>query len=76
MLEIESLENTNMPQMGKRLLKQVTEVFNKDKSAELENSVSWEEMNLKEIAENCGITIPGDFHRLEFSTHLSGMGLV
>ena len=37
MLEIKSLENTNMPQMGKRLLKQVTAVFNKDKSAELEN---------------------------------------
>ena len=76
MLEIKSLENTNMPQMGKQLLKQVTAVFNKHKSAELENCVSWEEVNLKETAENCGITIPGDFHRLEFSIHLSGMGLV
>lgn len=62
--------------MGKWLLRQVTAIFNKDRSSELENCTSWEEADLKETAENSGIIITEDVHMLESNTRLSGMGSV
>lgn len=42
------------------LLRQAIAAFTKDKNSDIENCISWEEVNLKTTAENCGIIISED----------------